>query len=63
MCGGSLALPGAGVLFSQPLHPGSGQGPYHNHLGGDREADLVHVAGVELLHHHQNERADEGKDE
>lgn len=36
---------------------------YHNHLRGDGEADLVHVASVELLHQHQEGSADEGEDE
>lgn len=39
------------------------QGPYHNHLCRDGEADLVHVASIELLHQHQEDATDEGEDE
>lgn len=36
---------------------------YHNHLCRDGEADLVHVASVELLHQHQEGTTNEGEDE
>lgn len=66
--GAPLALTGAGFLFSQPRLPGPqpstpGQGPYHDHFRRDGEADLVHEAGVELLHQHQEHAADEGEEE
>lgn len=39
------------------------QGPYHNHLRRDGEAEPVHVVGVELLHQHQEHTTNEGEDE
>lgn len=60
-------LAGARFLFNSllpgPQHPSPGQGPYHNHLCWDGETDPVHVAGVELLHQHQDHTADESEDE
>lgn len=63
-----VALAGAGFLFSGPLSPGPqnpspGEGPYHDHLGRDGEADPVHVASIELLHQHQEDTTDECEDE
>lgn len=65
---GALLVPaGARFLFNSllpgPQHPSPGQGPYHNHLCWDGEADLVHVAGIELLYQHQDHTADKSEDE
>ena len=37
--------------------------PHHNHLCRAGEVDLVHVPSVEFLHQHQEDTADQGKDE
>lgn len=63
-----MGLAGAGFHFSWPLQPGPqhprlGQGPYHDHLRRDGEANPVHVASIEFLHEHQEDATDEGEDE
>lgn len=65
---GALLVPAGARFLSNslllgPQHPSPGHGPYHNHLCWDGEADLVHVAGVELLYQHQDHTADESEDE
>lgn len=64
---GALALAGTGIsshsLSDQALHTQPRVWSYHNHLCRDGEADLVHVASVELLHQHQEGTTNEGEDE
>lgn len=59
----SLGLDSLSHARGLPPHPCPGQGPYHNHLRRNGEADPVHVSGIELLHQHQESTADEGEDE
>lgn len=58
----------APLLTASPIltlkTPSSGrQDPHHDHLRRDGEVDLVHVPSVEFLHQHQEDTADQGKDE